>query len=489
MYGAPPSAAVELADDGEPLTVAARGESAHPSAAPRDFVLGVILLQAAGGLALGLPGHLSVDSIVQLYEARTLHFISFHPPMMSLLLRVLDGWGHGTASFVVLDQLLLTASFALLFWQRESHLRWPAAVAAAPVVLNPLVLAYTGIVWKDVLMVYLATFGYVCLYVASNRSGSRRIASALGAVLALALAASARQHALVLALPGAVYGALLLSDRPATRWGLALLLCAGVVGINIAIVAYADSVAVGEQVPRTEAGLRSLAIFDLAGIAANGGAIPDAAVAAQVSAAFVPSYIPAQMGTLPEPVAGSPLWRMKIPDLLALWGRTILHSPRAYLSHRAAHFGDLLWRPCLLMYSGVKSTVYVPSLGRDIMPELGLAGRWDRRDRELKRWSDLLRNTTPMFNPVFGSVVLAVCAAALWRRDGASALVVFAASTFLYSLAFAVIGLSCDFRYLYILPVAATVLLLALIAGARSAGRGGAEPRHAQRDYDPQRSG
>ncbi|HSQ81167.1 MAG TPA: hypothetical protein VLU54_08540 [Casimicrobiaceae bacterium] len=137
----------------------------------------------------------------------------------------------------------------------------------------------------------------------------------------------------------------------------------------------------------------------------------------------------------------------------------------------------------------MKSTVYVSSLGRDIMPELGLTGRWDRRDRELKRWSDLLRSTTPIFSPVFGSVVLAVCAAVLRRRDGASALVVFAASTFLYSLGFAVIGLSCDFRYLYILPVAATVLLLALIGPARSAGRGGAEPRHAQRDYDPQRSG
>ncbi|MGE5090297.1 MAG: hypothetical protein ACM3QY_14305 [Candidatus Levyibacteriota bacterium] len=448
----------------------------------------MILLQAVGGLALGLPGHLSVDSIVQLYEARTLHFISFHPPMMSLLLRVLDGWVRGAALFVVLDQILLTASFALLFWRQESQLRWPAAVAAALVVLNPLLLAYTGIVWKDVLMVYLAAFGYVCLYVAANRPAGGRIAWALGAVLVLAFAASARQHALVLAVPGAVYGALLLSDRRAIRWGLALLLCAGVVGINIAIVAYADSVTFGEKVPRTQAGLRSLAIFDLAGIAANGGAIPDAAVAAQVSAAFVPSYTPAQIGTLPEPVAGSPLWRMKIPDLLALWGRSILHSPRAYLLHRAAHFGDLLWRPCLLMYSGVKSTVYVPSLGRDIMPELGLTGRWDRRDRELKRWSDRLRDTTPMFNPVFWSIVLAACAAVLWRRDGAGALFVFAACTFLYALAFAVIGLSCDFRYLYILPVAATVLLLALIAGAGSAGPDGAERRCTRRVYDHQQS-
>ena len=78
--------------------------------------------QAIVGLALGLPGHLSQDSIVQLYEARTLQFISFQPPSMSLLLRIFDSWLPGTALFVVADQLLLTASFALLFLGRDSRL-------------------------------------------------------------------------------------------------------------------------------------------------------------------------------------------------------------------------------------------------------------------------------------------------------------------------------------------------------------------------------
>ncbi len=40
---------------------------------PANLVLAAIVLQAIVGLALGLPGHLSPDSIVQLYEARTLN--------------------------------------------------------------------------------------------------------------------------------------------------------------------------------------------------------------------------------------------------------------------------------------------------------------------------------------------------------------------------------------------------------------------------------
>ncbi len=57
----------------------------------RAVVVVAIVLQAIAGLALGLPGHLSVDSVIQLYEGRTLDFISYHPPAMSLLLRMLDG--------------------------------------------------------------------------------------------------------------------------------------------------------------------------------------------------------------------------------------------------------------------------------------------------------------------------------------------------------------------------------------------------------------
>ena len=438
--------------------------------APQLFLYAAIVLQAIAGLALGLPGHLSSDSVVQLYEARTLQFISFNPPMMSLLLRFLEVWMPGTALFVVVDQALLTASFALLLAERKSELRWPIASAAALVVLNPLFVVYTGIVWKDVLMSHVAAFGYVCLFVAARRpEGPKRIKWALGAVFALAFVASLRQHALILAIPGATYAAFLLRRERMARWGLAVAFSAMIIGINVAIVAYADVVAVGEKIPRTAAGLRSLANFDLAGIAANGGVIPDPAVAAQVETSLVPSYTPLRNDPLPAPAQGSPLWRTETPQLLMLLGRSIMSSPGAYLSHRAANLGALLWRSgtaplCAPVHFGVVSSVYVPYLGRDIVPELKLDSGQNLRDRWLARFAGGLLHT-PLFNQVFWSIALAVAAAALWVRGGAGPLVVLAGSAFAFALAFGVVGYSCEFRYIYVVPVAATLLLLALATG------------------------
>ncbi len=434
------------------------------------IVRAAIVLEAIAGLALGLPGHLSVDSVIQLYEGRTLDFISYHPPMMSLLLRVLDTSLPAAASFVVVNQVLLTASLMLLLAPRKP-VGWPAAIAAAVVVFNPLAIAYTGIVWKDVLMAHFAVFGYACLDVAAQRSrGSRRTAWAIAALLSLAMAASLRQHALVLAIPGAVYAAVLLTDGRLRRAGIAVGLAAAMVGANIAIVAYADAVAVGQKVPRTALGLRALATFDLVGIAAGGGAIPNAAVAREASD-LVPSYTALQLGMLEAP-SGSELSRIGVTDLVALWARSVAGSPGAYLSHRAAHLGNLFWRPCFVMLAGVPATVYVPSLGRDIMPELGLKARWNRRDSTLMEAAEQLRNT-PLFNPVFWSIALGVAAIILVLRRTAAALVVLAASSVIFALGFGVIGISCDLRYVYILPVAATMLLfaLALTSGPAAAGK------------------
>jgi len=424
-----------------------------------------IALQAAAGLACGLPGHLSVDSVMQLYEARTLHFISFQPPMMSLLLRVFDTWVRGTALFVVVDQALLTASFALLLAQRKEPLSWVAAVIAALVVLNPLLIVYTGLVWKDVLMSHLAAFGYVCLYVAARQTDRRRIKWTLGAVVVLALATSLRQHAIVLAIPGAVYAAFLLSRKCMTRWWLAVALSVAIIGVNTAILAYADAVAVGEKIPRTETGLRSLANFDLAGIAANGGVIPDPAIAAQIET-YRPYYTPLRHDQ-PDAPEGSPLWRTRTAQLLMLLGRSIVRSPGAYLSHRAASFGALLWQSgtnqlCGPVRVGVVSTVYVPSLGRDIVPELGLDTTLSLRDQRLWRFTARLLHT-PFFNHVFWSIVLGAAALTLWMRGGAGPLVVLAGAVIVFALVFAIVGISCDFRYLYILPVAATLLLFVLL--------------------------
>jgi len=430
-----------------------------------------IAMQAIAGLALGLPGHLSSDSVVQLYEARTLQFISFQPPSMSLLLRIFDSWLPGAALFVVADQLLLTASFLLLFLRRDIRLRTPAVLFALVAVANPVLLAYTGIVWKDVLMAHLVAFGYACLYTARARADLGRAVFVFAALACLALGASLRQHALILAIPGAVYAAFIVAQGRGLRWSLGIAFCATVIGTSIAIVAYADAVGVGETIPRMATGLRSLAYFDLAGIAANGGSIPDPAIAAQVNATQVPSYTPLRNDPLPVPPAGSPLWRVETSDLLRVWTRAAAESPQAYLAHRIAHFWSLVWQSgtaplCGAIHTGIVPSVYVPSLGRDIVPELGLHGRDDRRDR-LIAWFLSRFASTPLFNHVFWLIVMAVAGGTLLGKDGSAPLVLLAISAFAFALGYSVIGISCEFRYLYILPVTASILVFAAALAPR----------------------
>ena len=158
--------------------------------------------------------------------------------------------------------------------------------------------------------------------------------------------------------------------------------------------------------------------------------------------------------------------------MLAVWTRTAAESPQAYLAHRAAYFGALLWKSgseplCVPIHTGVVSSVSVPSLGRDIMPELGLHARHDARDRGLERLLSRLLRYTPLFNQVFWMLVVAVAAGILWRRDGTTALVLLAPCAFAFTLGFAVVGISCEFRYLYILPVTASILAFAVAIAPR----------------------
>ncbi len=72
---------------------------------------------------------------------------------------------------------------------------------------------------------------------------------------------------------------------------------------------------------------------------------------------------------------------------------------------------------------------------------------------------------TPVFNHAFWALVLCASAVVLLRRGGAGALVVFAGSAIAFTLGFALIGISCEFRYIYVVPVAATILLFVLATG------------------------
>src|SRR5262245_7124097 len=95
---------------------------------------GTVRISLAAGftlvLGVGLPGHMSVDSVVQLFEGRTGVSESFHPPLMSLLLGVFDAIVPGTGVYVAFNVLLLFASLWAIprLHDRVSWLATPIAL-------------------------------------------------------------------------------------------------------------------------------------------------------------------------------------------------------------------------------------------------------------------------------------------------------------------------------------------------------------------------
>ena len=98
-------------------------------ALPFGALITAAVIAAAFGfsLAVNLPGHLSYDSVIQLYEGRFAAYNGWHPPVMSWLLGLSDALAPGTALFVIFDTALLYgATLSLIFIQKRV-----SAVAAA----------------------------------------------------------------------------------------------------------------------------------------------------------------------------------------------------------------------------------------------------------------------------------------------------------------------------------------------------------------------
>src|SRR4051812_40249175 len=105
-------------------------------------------------LAANLPGHLTLDSVVALVEARTGVRQTWAPAVSSWILKLFDSLVAGTGLYV-------TASAALLFVSLISLARlrgratWLAVLAGVLAIATPQVLIYQGIVWRDVLFANL----------------------------------------------------------------------------------------------------------------------------------------------------------------------------------------------------------------------------------------------------------------------------------------------------------------------------------------------
>lgn len=443
----------------------------------------VLAAQAALGLYVGLPGQMSTDSIIQLYEGRTLQFVSFNPPLMSLLLGVLDRLGNAPVGFVLLSQALLSASSWLVL-RGAARTTVVRLCLAAVVLLNPVVLIYVGIVWKDVLLAHAVVLVYLLLaWLHRDRKPLTPLLAVL-VLLLLTIIVGVRQQGLLFAVPAALWAATTLGRSRRARLLAGIALLAIPVGTNRLLDSYAGGARANPQIDAVATGWRILVQYDIAGILANGGSLP-ADTPSALADEFRRQSLRYSLYRV-DTLDGSPpqFWALDTAAATRLWRGTIALSPAAYLRHRAAHFAALLglagMRSCLPVYTGTDGPVVLPGTDRDLTAFLGLAAGVHHASY---RVHDFGRDygDTPLFMHLAYAVVLMMVA--LWllvRRE--HVLLTLSVCALLFLTSYSVVGIACDFRYAYTLTVTTTLLVAyACLNFGSSAGPGARRAKPAAR--------
>ncbi len=423
----------------------------------------------AGGLlatlAANVPGQMSLDSVVALTEARTGVRQTWAPAVSSWLLKLFDGLVAGTGLYV-------TASAALLFFSLMSLTRlrprstWLAVGLGVLALLTPQLLIYQGIVWRDVLFANLTLAGFILLAHVAKGWGPRPPIPALvgaltGALVCLALADLVRQNGLLLVVAAAgvlAWTARRGGWRASLAWGLGGLAAVSLLALGINRIA---------QPPEGGPALRPASLilehYDVVGAKAHHPRLRlkeiakvDPAAAALIESQATQHYSAARVDTLDlDPVYRRTLWHVPDAAMHAQWRRIVIHYPAAYLLQRADVFRWTFLTPDLAQCLPVQVGVAGPEA---MLKALNLQAGIDIQDQGLADYARRFYGTPVYSHLTWAIVAIAVIVLLLRRRDPADwAFVGLLGGTLAFVASFFLISVACDYRYLYLLDLAAMV--------------------------------
>lgn len=441
------------------------------------WALAVVLAAGAGtSLWLNLPGQFSPNSVWQLQQGRDGLYNSWHPPVMAWLLGLFDAMTPGAPGFIVFDTALgfggLFAFAALAARPRPIVL-----VVAAALSISPLLLIYQGDVWKDVLFANAATAGFASLAWAGKTWAAppRRYGLIGLAFVLFALAALTRQNGIIAAVWGAA-GLIAIAWRAAPNrpgrapraigHGLAALTaCTALVGT----ASYGLALR-GDSEPAQAVELEWLQLWDLAGaVQADPGAklaVLDQtapSVARFLRQRAAPAWSPQRVDPLMDLAGSDDAFEDARSAVSQQWRALIAGRPFLYARVRVADFGQMLATPDLMACQPL-------FIGLDGPPEelkaLGLAPRHRATDAWARSYSRGYVGTPVLSHLVYAGlalVLLGLAARDLTRPEAPAdrlAAIALLAGALSFAASFALIGVACDYRYLYFLDLAAMAALL-----------------------------
>ena len=453
------------------MSEAARAGGGNGGGGAARWVYRLVLL---GGLALlwrlNAPGHMSTDSILALHEGRFHVRETWNPAIFGWLLGLADSVVPGQALAMGVSAAILFGAWALMAGLRP-RASWLAVLLALAVLVLPQVLIYPAIVWKDVWFAEATIAGFVALAfglkspVPAARWGLLGLAAVLFAVAGLL-----RQNGLILAGAAAVSLAWAGSDRGWRR----SLLGAGAWLAVVAACALALSVVAqpqnsGKIDTAAGRGVRILQTYDLVGAAALAplpfGRIDafDPKLDDEIRAAAPRAYSPQRVDILNNDAVLSERLR-SLPDAVirAEWLDLIVQHPGVYLKVRAADFRQVFQTPvidrCLPIHVGADGPA-------PAMADLKMAPRRTNDDQRLWNYVSWFLDTPAYSHVTYALVALGVGLLLVWRRDPADlAMAGLMGGSLAFAASFFVISIACDYRYLYLVDMAAItgVLYLAL---------------------------
>lgn len=295
------------------------------------------------------PGFMSVDSVVQLGEARSGEFTDFHPPILALIWRYLDKLWPGPIGMLILLDGLFWLGLAVFFRLLRGPL-WARASLLIVAGFQPAVFMLLGTIWKDTLMQACLIAGTSAILLAAFTG--RRLWWAVAAPL-MFVAIAARHNGI-----GAAWPLLALPifnlKRIASwrRWQqLALSL---LVGLVLALTLRQGSSLLSRKIAAPSEYWQMTPIFDLAGMSLQIDELllkpEDGVLSPGVTLERVREvYNPRDHLRLYKcqrkkctPAFGRTYDPEKLRVLGATWKRAILAHPRAYLAHRWLVFRAML---------------------------------------------------------------------------------------------------------------------------------------------------
>lgn len=444
-------------------------------------LLKLAALLAAGAVALHWPGHVSMDTSIQLYEASIGKSAGWQPPFTAALMKWLGGGEAATGRIVLLCSLLTYGSLgyvaAAVLRNRSARgdhriAAWRVALCAL-LLLNPVIFVYVGIVWKDVLFASVLTAAVALSFAAAISPLRRGLVLSLAAAVLLAIAMQVRQQGVFMApvllvLPIAA----MVSARgwPRRRRVVGAIAVAGAflvsLGVTSALVAQAIT---GAGDKSSAVGFRSIMIFDIAGTVARSGTATEALpvpISEEQRDAVRRAYTGRNIDWLAlDPVAWAWLDAFTNEQRKEVWLSLVRHEPVAFLGHKWEVYRNLLdvngLQGCLPFHVGVEGN-------REYLRSVGITQGRDGRDllvyvlaSAFLSWS-LYRHWFYVLGLLGAAAAMA--AVALPPRLKTMCAVAALASALLY-LSFLPTAIACDFRYLYPGIPLVTMLWIVLLAG------------------------